>query len=200
MDSVEAYLKSIIQVEDDCASLDFLDVAIEHVDGTCSDTEVKVTPVHEQEKTSKLCQNGYLLNGTSLNLVLELDEVTPQVSCGFSGLRSDDRILNAGTTLFVEPTASLNLINSGFYFDIQVSRNFKMFALPDRNSSCIVITCRDSRRTVPERSTLTFLSRVTNSLTEAWLVLPALDKVEGWLKRCFSSPQIGEHADCSLVR
>lgn len=127
MDFVEAYLKSIIQVEDDCASSDFLDVDVEYVDGTCSNTQVKVTPVHEQQ-ISPICKDGYMRNGTSLNLFLELDEVTPDVSCGFSGLRSDDRIIAAGTTLFIEPTSSLNLIDSGFYFDIQVSGNFIMEA------------------------------------------------------------------------
>ena len=120
-----------VRVDDDCAVSKMLTMKIEHVGGTCNNTTYELTPIQNYTEcndrtTGTIGKDGEPipftnpLSGKSLHFIVNVDEEAPMVECGFHE-KSDSDIIGS-KTLFKYPTNERDVVNSNFYYRIEVCR------------------------------------------------------------------------------
>lgn len=126
-DDAIAYLKTII-VADDCASPAFLFSEVVELDGLCDESSFKVTPFHRQDTFVPLCKE-YELSGEPVTFVVGVDNLPPVVTCGFKPAEADleTRVQVEGKFLFIPQNSNARLVDTSFYFDIEVCRFCKFY-------------------------------------------------------------------------
>jgi hypothetical protein len=132
-----AYLNSATQVADDCSKPGLLTRNVEVVRLSCSDSEFKVTPIQEK------CP-GTFLSGTPINFILDVDEVAPVVSCGFTNIMVPEKSGKKdsgkkdkpirwvdGKNLFLraEGGNNWNPVDTGLFYEVEVRSMFRVFVL-----------------------------------------------------------------------
>lgn len=116
-----AFLDSIFQAFDDCADSPNVKKSIARLaeGGHCKEARFHVTPFQTfPQDDSGTCSD---LSGDPVTVKLGLDDQPPVVSCGFRPSSSDLKVSNNGRTLSVSVDQRPLSVDTGLYFDIQVS-------------------------------------------------------------------------------
>jgi hypothetical protein len=116
-DDAKAFIEEVVDGIDDCAGPEAVRMDFEQ-SGECGETKFTVTPVQIFPNTSSC--HGTENDGTSMIVMVGLDESAPDVTCGFLPDPSDGSISSSadGKTLFIEE-GSASFVDTAFYFDIQ---------------------------------------------------------------------------------
>eukprot|EP00978_Attheya_sp_CCMP212_P010072 scaffold24197_cov51-Attheya_sp.AAC.5 len=116
-ESAEAYLKSVVDVVDDCTSFDMLDTEIEYLGGSCSEALWKVAA----ESNQKCNKDDPVILGETKQFVLGFDSFSPTPTYSFN--IPNQRDLNKshwvdGQTLLIEKRKG-KLEITYFSFDVE---------------------------------------------------------------------------------
>jgi hypothetical protein len=107
-DEAELFIKGVVDGIDDCAGPEDIRKDFQQY-GECGETKFEVTPVQTFPNSSSC--HGTEVTGDPMVVMVGLDEIAPNVTCGFSSSLD-------GKNLFVQE-GSASLVDTAFYFDIQ---------------------------------------------------------------------------------
>jgi hypothetical protein len=121
LESAEAYLKSVVDVVDDCTPFDMLESEIEYLGGNCSEALWRVTA-----QSLELCHpDDPIILGETKKFRLGLDSSKPVPKCSFTIPNQKDLLKQRwvdGQTLLIDKDDG-KLVNAYFSFDVDVSTN-----------------------------------------------------------------------------